>query len=504
MATAIHSKANVRSCHVKQPQKCNQPSHKSLASHVTQRKTNKFFTAARMKVLFLALALLLGTAAVASSQAKNKLRRMNQDATEPIRSAWVRNKEGQDNAVDVNDVYRRVSSIAHRRFPRILQEPACLDSALDAFFNQSLGPSLAPGSLYNSVYFESDVIPSKYRQVYIEALAYFLLEYKYLVSNETFLQEDQYFGRNGEYTQEILSQHKLIVKFWKMEDEPPLILLGEHSEPLQEGNNTEKALFRYSRYLAEVLNITASDITDEEIVNISESVRTAIEREVPNGYANSALSLDWDTKYQYGIEGFENSTAVIIGDGFLDFFASLGLSEVGNDYLHAISFSYMVLSTLLDRDVVNSDNETENRQFALETDAMAAYFLAHKQGRNFDVAELLQVARVAFAFGDCEVNNDNHWGTPKQKECATLWGADEGLDMTGDPVSPQAFLDRFLQNFDLILALDPSVCTLTDNTGDSTPSNVTKSPGGSGAGSTTSRLLLASLMYAIVGAFSLW
>jgi hypothetical protein len=103
------------------------------------------------------------------------------------------------------------------------------------------------------------------------------------------------------------------------------------------------------------------------------------------------------------------------------------------------------------------------RQFELEADAMAAYFLAHEQGRNFDVAELRQGARVAYYNADCDINDPYHWGTPKQNECATLWGADQGLDMTGDPVSPKAFHDLFLQNLDLILALDPSVCTLTDD-----------------------------------------
>jgi hypothetical protein len=97
----------------------------------------------------------------------------------------------------------------------------------------------------------------------------------------------------------------------------------------------------------------------------------------------------------------------------------------------------------------------------LKSDAMPAYPLAHKQGLNFEVDLLVQVAKSASAVGNCEYSRE-------QRQCATLWGADDGLDMTGDPVS--------MQNLDLILALDQCVCSLTDDRPPSPTSSPTSSP----------------------------
>jgi hypothetical protein len=95
---------------------------------------------------------------------------------------------------------------------------------------------------------------------------------------------------------------------------------------------------------------------------------------------------------------------------------------------------------------------------------MAAFALAHEQGRNFEIQLLRDAAKAGNAVGDCDVNEDDHHGTPEQRECAVLWGADEGLDMTGNPVTMREFRALFLGALDMILALDPSVCSATVDT----------------------------------------
>jgi hypothetical protein len=54
---------------------------------------------------------------------------------------------------------------------------------------------------------------------------------------------------------------------------------------------------------------------------------------------------------------------------------------------------------------------------------MAAYELAHKQGRNLDVDLRVQVTKASFAHGDCFAEPSRCHGTPMQGECAALWGA---------------------------------------------------------------------------------
>jgi hypothetical protein len=380
----------------------------------------------------------------------------------------------------------RASSIAQRRFPRILQESVCNATASRDFIIQSLGPSAANDSLYQNVHFDFVTIPDDpfglyYLFVDIGSLADSLVTFQLLT--EGFVQEDQYFGHNGEYTQEILAQNQLLTKFWKVEG-PPVLVAGLHSEPLQLENLTEIAL---GFWTSTQVNFTTSSITDAEIFAVAGSVRQAIETELPNAYANSALTYNAYSVPQFGAKGFENSSVVVIGDGFMDFFASLGLGAVGNDILHAHEFSH-ALQFILDLEDAGGDyaayfekyNSTRSpetdRQSELEADAMAAYVLAHDQGRNFSVALLVEVTNATFAIGDCDTNDLDHHGTPKQRQCATLWGADEGLDMTGDPVSIRQFRELFVQNLNLILALDPSACTLTDDSLASAPSSSASSP----------------------------
>jgi hypothetical protein len=149
-----------------------------------------------MKVQFLASFILGATAAAASSKAKNKLRRIDQNAAD----------------VHLDDIYTLVSSTAQHQFPRILK---CDDSTLTNFVPLQLGASNAPDSLYNNVKFQNE-------QVDISASAEFLLKNDLMTVG--FVQSNQYFGQNGEYTQELLSQHQLLTKFWKVEGQPRLCM----------------------------------------------------------------------------------------------------------------------------------------------------------------------------------------------------------------------------------------------------------------------------------------
>jgi hypothetical protein len=164
----------------------------------------------------------------------------------------------------------------------------------------------------------------------------------------------------------------------------------------------------------------------------------------------------------------------LLGDGILDFTDSLGLGEVGPDYIHAHEFGHAI-QFIMDLENVSGDIEAyieiedayspaDDRRNELEADAMAAYALAHEQGRNFELQLLRDAAKAGNAVGDCDVNGDDHHGTPEQRECAVLWGADEGLDMMGNPVTMRQFRTLFLGALDMILALDSSVCSATVDT----------------------------------------
>jgi hypothetical protein len=59
----------------------------------------------------------------------------------------------------------------------------------------------------------------------------------------------------------------------------------------------------------------------------------------------------------------------------------------------------------------------------LMADSFAAYFLANNSGGDMTSNEISNVHRVAFSVGDCNTSDSLHHGTPRQRTCATIWGA---------------------------------------------------------------------------------
>lgn len=383
-------------------------------------------------------------------------------------------------------LYRRHTP--RRTNPRRLQqtnEQQCVDTAGSNFTRQVLGVSSSDDSLYNNVAFrpvfiEDDSTGTVVDTLPINELAGLLLDV-FLVAEapEPFVQANQYFGRNGEYTEEIVKQHELLTKFWQIPDtEPPILLIGLHGTILAPEGNLERAVavlaanegfLSASEYVAGFVPIV--NITDE-VIAVAAQARVAIETELPEGYSNFALTEDAYFQSNYGVIGYESSSVIIIGDGSWQFDESLGYGTVGPDILHAHEFSH-ALQFILDLEDVGGDYDayivldaaSSSIYNELEADAMGAYALAHYQGRDLPVSLLLEASKSSFAIGDCFVNDADHHGTPKQRECATKWGADEGLDMGGDPVSPRVFRSLFKEAYESILALDSKACNLTDDYG---------------------------------------
>jgi hypothetical protein len=406
-------------------------------------------------------------------------------------------------ALECDETYH-LQSGAKRRYPsliikhqrerrlrvRQLAADECWNIPGSNITQQTLGPSYDNDSLYNNVLFESAItgVDNGSTQILpINILANLLVEEILLYSDTyKFVQENEYFGRYGEYTEEMLSQHQLLIDFWQLTNDPPILLIGLHSEILQPEGNLEMAvavLSYLNRYQDDIV------ITDK-VQLVAAQARFAIETELPNGYSNNDLTYDDGYFFpNFGVIGYEDSSAIVAGDGALYFDVQLGNVAVGSDIFHAHEFGH-ALQYILDLEDVNGDVDVyldnyvnhispeSSRYSELEADAMAAYALAHKQGRNFPLSLLFEATKSAFAIGDCAYDSDEHHGTPKQRECATKWGADEGLDMIGTPLTPREFRILFRQSYEKILALDSTACQLTDDIGDSS-NNITTSPASS-------------------------
>jgi hypothetical protein len=380
----------------------------------------------------------------------------------------------------------------------------CVATTTVDYINQVLGPSSASNSLYKTVTLDNIDALGNSLVIRIRELAQALLEDELhhgvddsssgvsataTSSTSNSLLSKEYIGRNGEYTADLLHQHQILTKFWGLNatgstTADPVVLVGLHSEPLQ--GNLERAV---AAWLQKEGQLTSNEylqynISSDVIATLARQVQTAIETELPYNYSNPALTFIAYYSPRFGVAGFDPDASIVaLGDGYLDFYASLGLSSVGADMLHAHEFSH-ALHFELDLQAVSGNltayianfvatrSPELDRRYELEADAMGAYALAHPYGLYWDVTRLREAAQAVYEIGDCLVTQTFHHGTPLQRQCAALWGADQAIDddstngTTAQPLlSPLEIRHLFEQHLDLILALDPTVCNLTDENG---------------------------------------
>lgn len=95
-------------------------------------------------------------------------------------------------------------------------------------------------------------------------------------------------------------------------------------------------------------------------------------------------------------------------------------------------------------------------------DALGSYFNAHSAGGRMDDDALLNVHHAAFSLGDCEDTIGSHHGLPRQRECASNYGADLALVSyynDGYVMPPSVLRDLFDEKYERIVRLDGEQCT---------------------------------------------
>ena len=247
--------------------------------------------------------------------------------------------------------------------------------------------------------------------------------------------DQEYFGLDGEYTQEITSVHNQAQDFWSdsgVQDE--IYLLSAHGSDLADRHGklvpTLKLLFRNNYDSDYTVYDHATDI--QELIN-----------RLPGGYNfplltfNAFATDEMDDKVE--------DSSIIIGDGYFQFQQALNMDSEGPEYAHAHEFSHHLQFLLGGVTDTKSGIVQVAKKSELLADAFSAYFLAHDQGGNMASDEISNVHSVAFSVGDCVKNSEGHHGTPKQRRCATVWGAElaDNSEDIMDKIDVFEFQDRF-------------------------------------------------------------
>lgn len=272
--------------------------------------------------------------------------------------------------------------------------------------------------------------------------------YKLLVEKKG-IYDIEYIGTDGKYTQEINSILEQAQSFWSdsgVNDD--IRILGAHGSDIADLHNklipTLEVLYG-TRYEDE----NGHEYT---IMDHAMDIQDLIMR-LPGGYDYPLLTFnafatdedEYDTN---------NHPSIIIGDGYFQFQESIGFELEGPEYALTHEHAHH-LQFLLDAPEVRESA----RHQELMADALSAYFLAHEHGLDMSSNEISHLRQIAYSAGDCETSNDGHHGTPRQRRCATAWGASlsQNENGAGDTVLDVSKLkNKFNDWYEDIDSLDES------------------------------------------------
>jgi hypothetical protein len=125
---------------------------------------------------------------------------------------------------------------------------------------------------------------------------------------------------------------------------------------------------------------------------------------------------------------------LVFGDGFIQAFDSFGLGDVGPRVVMGHEFGHHIQyeDNLFDTDPPLPTPQA-TRRTELMADTFAAYFGTHKKGLTLNAKRVADALETGFTSGDCFVDDDNHHGTPQQRERAYAFGV--GLAQAARPKS---------------------------------------------------------------------
>lgn len=299
-----------------------------------------------------------------------------------------------------------------------------------------------------------------YQTLYDNKILQMSFIYKHYIDKK----EGAEFFVSDQQTNELQRRHRDTISFWESADIDntimvnDILLLSMHGSSLQDKN----------KLIPTIMHVFDFDDMSE-ILAFATEVQTLIEK-LPGGYENPLLTMNAIATSSDDATSSYVKDSIIIGDGVLQFLNDSGLESSGPDFVHAHEFGHHVQFQIDMTVPPGSTYTNDDRRKELMADAISGYFLAHDEGGNMSPEEISTFHQTAFSTGDCSVeDNDDHHGTPTQRQCAAIWGASHAASKEGDDdylttavpiLDPQVFVDNFNYAYEDILNLDPETCTL--------------------------------------------
>ncbi|KAL7539017.1 hypothetical protein ACHAXR_010150 [Thalassiosira sp. AJA248-18] len=252
--------------------------------------------------------------------------------------------------------------------------------------------------------------------------------------------DKEYFGLDGEYTEEMNYILEQALDFWAhsgVDDE--IRLLGAHGPDLADRD----------RKLIPTLEVLFGGSYDDEytILDHATDIQDLISR-LPQQYNYPLLTFNSFATDKINKNDY---ASIIIGDGYFEFQRSVGLASEGPEYALTHEYAHHLQFALGAPEGYGLSQTTRKQE--LMADAFSAYYLAHTSGGYMAPEEISNIHKIAYSLGDCEMSNvDRHHGTPRQRWCATMWGAsvaDLGNSANMDLIQLMTKFDTWYNRLDI-------------------------------------------------------
>ena len=218
---------------------------------------------------------------------------------------------------------------------------------------------------------------------------------------------NQFFGKNGEYTQRLVKTFKDLKRFWNIQT-ADMVMVAMHGSMLQDRTKiirTYIAVYGLSPALA-------AQLADFVLVLLDAFP------EYRNGnhpiFTFNAFAIETFAFPPYGII----PDKIVMGDGIMEAFTAIGFGDVAPQAILAHEFGHQIQ---FDLNLFGPNTPEATRRTELMADAFAAYYLSHARGASMQWKRVQQFLQVFFNIGDCAFTSSGHHGTPTQRMAAAEW-----------------------------------------------------------------------------------
>ncbi len=225
---------------------------------------------------------------------------------------------------------------------------------------------------------------------------------------------NQSFGPEGEYTVQIKAGFQDLKRFWDI-DSDCIFLVATHGSMLQDRSKV------FKMYKTNGASDAKANKYADSVANLFQIYPQLLNGNHPAFTFNQLATPD---TILAGIGPIPPK--IIIGDGVLQGFESLGLGDfaphaiLAHEFGHHIQYDLGILVKGMERGKELIPKTA--RRIELMADAYAAYYLFHPEGAAMGEESLQHYRNVFFNLGDCLFEDNSHHGTPSQRIAAFEWG----------------------------------------------------------------------------------